>query len=200
MRRGCLATSLAIFFGHPSAKKSSGLPYYDLKYIACIGENQLVSKLFLVCFKLSSRSGWQGACSMVLFLTEFRWNNHTLVSSLSLTLLSSVLTALKWEMLRVHLGDRFVQYALQLHSLCTHQHRRLFFPTPRNAGMAPAVLVTGKVKSKRRRPGLQHLHLQISLGVVCLYFKYFWHNPASGCSWLINTGEEAWSAFNKETL
>lgn len=29
-------------------KKGSGLPYYDLKYIACVGENQSVSRLVLV--------------------------------------------------------------------------------------------------------------------------------------------------------
>lgn len=50
----------------------------------------------------------------------------------------------------------------------------VFFHTPRNAGMGPAVQVTGKVKSKRRPPGLQHLHLQISLspvsmGGLCVY-------------------------------
>lgn len=49
-----------------------------------------------------------------------------------------------------------------------------FFHTPRNAGMGPAVQVTGKVKSKRRPPRLQHLHLQISLspvsmGGLCVY-------------------------------
>lgn len=44
----------------------------------------------------------------------------------------------------------------------------VFFLTPRNAGMGPALQVTGKVKSKRRPPGLQHLHLQISLSPVSM--------------------------------
>lgn len=62
------------------------------------------------------------------------------------------------------LGEHFVRYALQFHSRSTTN----------TAGMGPAVQVTEKVKSKHRPPGLQHLHLQISLapisvGGLCIY-------------------------------
>lgn len=87
-------------------------------------------------------------------------------------------TALKCKMLCVHLGERFVQYALQFHSLYAHQHERLysccflgvFFRAPSTAGMSPVVQVTGKVKFQSSPSKKQHLHLQMSL-----LFWYFLH-------------------------
>lgn len=60
---------------------------------------------------------------------------------------------------------------LSLHSPTSEA---LFFSYALQCRDGPAVQVTGKVKSKRHPPGLQHLHLQISLylvstGGLCVY-------------------------------
>lgn len=153
-----MATSLAIFFGHQSAKKSAD-SYYDRKYIAWVWENQTKGPVFGLLQTVKQICvTWRLSYGSILVI-EFRHNNHKLVSSLSFTPLSSFLTALKWEMFCAHRWEHFVQYALLLHSLCTHQHRRLFFLVPGTAGMGPAVQGTGKVKFKCSPTGLQHLPL-----------------------------------------
>lgn len=140
-----------------------------LHILHVLEKTQSVSKLFLVCFKLSNRSGWRGVCSRFCFEQSLDGTTtHRLVLCLSHC---CPVSSQHWSekcfactsgSVLFNMPFSYTLFAL------TSIGGSVFFHTPRNAGMDPAVQVTGKVKSKRRPPGLQHLHLQISLSPVSL--------------------------------